>query len=153
MAKKARITLGLALIVAALAMIGSAAKWISVPLLLFAIFLVVWGRSERATEEFIKKIPWGDHVSKWLRELDLILTPRDLKYEAHIEAVIRGYDPLLQKILLTLSVTRDPKSIMDQEWQRFRRDGIVDQSFAGPEGIKPELRDLVQRVLADLRIT
>jgi hypothetical protein len=153
MEKKARITLGLALIVASLAMIGSAAHWISVPLLLVAIFLVVWGRSERATEQFIAKLPWGDYISKWLREFDLILSPRDLKYEGHIETVIRGYDPLLQKSLQILTITRDPKSIMDRDWQRFRNDGIVDQSFSGPEGIKLELRHLVARVLDDLRIT
>jgi hypothetical protein len=152
MAKKARITLGVALIVASLAMIGSVAHWISVPLLLFAIFLVVWGRSERATETFIAKLPGGDHVSKWLRELDLILTPHDLKYEAHIERIIRGYDPLLQKSLLILKETRDPNSILWHDWERFNKDGLVEQLFSGPSGIKPELRDVVDRVLEDLRI-
>jgi hypothetical protein len=151
MARKARITLGIALFVASLAMIGSAAHWISVPLILLAIFLVVWGRAELATEKYVEKLPWGEHAVRWLREFDLILTPRDLKYEAHIESIIRGYDPLLRKSLLTLHITRNPRSIMDQEWQRFKNDGIVDHSFSGPEGIKPELRDLVERVLVDLK--
>lgn len=129
------------------------AKWISVPLLLLAIFLVVWGRDEQATERFIAKLPGGSHVLIWLREFDLILTPRDLKYEAHIERIVRAYDPLLKKSLRTLKDTRDPNSILGQEWQRFKTDGLVDQTFAGAEGIKPELRDLVGRILDDEGVT
>jgi hypothetical protein len=152
MSKKARITLGIALLVASLAMIGREIPWFAVIVGLFAVFLVIWGREERATEIFIERLPGGPRILVWLREFDLILTPRDLKYEAYVERIVRGYNPLLQKSLRTLKDTRDPNSILSQDWQRFNADKLVDHPSSGPEGIKPELRDLVGRVLDDLGV-
>ena len=78
---KARITLGLAFFVTALTVVGRAYPEIAIPLILIAVFLIVWGREPRATEAFIGAVPGGRHILRFLHQADMIITPRDEKYE------------------------------------------------------------------------
>jgi hypothetical protein len=56
---------------------GREFPWIAIPLELFAIFLIIWGREGRRTEAFIGRLPAGGYMLKVLEQLDLILSPRD----------------------------------------------------------------------------
>ena len=91
MAGKSRITFALALLFAVLAVIGGAYLWIAVPMTLFAIFLLVWGREGRRTEAVVGGLPGGYYLLKVMRQLDLVLSPRDVAYEQHIRETITKY--------------------------------------------------------------
>ena len=92
MAAKARITLGIALLVAALAVIGRAEPLISLLLISLAIFFIVWGKEQRKTESLVKGLPFGAHFLKLLDMIDSVVTPRDREYEEHVKSVITQYD-------------------------------------------------------------
>src|SRR6516165_9899164 len=81
MAGRDRITLGLALLVAAVAVIGQVYTWIAWPITLFALFLIVWGRAPNAVETYIARLPGGNRMVGWLHGLDAIITPRDPEQE------------------------------------------------------------------------
>jgi hypothetical protein len=150
MARKARITLGIALIVAALAVIGRAVPWISIPLILLAVFFIVWGKEQRGTESFIKRLPFGIEIRKFLDAFDSVLTPRDRDYEQHVKTIVTGYDPEAQAALRKLYRTRNTNQIADHYRGRFVADGFIEYPKDGPGWIKPELRDVVARTLDDL---
>jgi hypothetical protein len=73
----ARITLGLAIGIAVLATMAREYVLLQLLLAIFAVFLVVWGRAERRTEEFIGWLPGGSYALKVLNQLDSIISPRD----------------------------------------------------------------------------
>jgi hypothetical protein len=150
MAGKGRITFGLALLLAVLAVIGRAHPWIAVPMTLFAVFLLVWGREGRRTETMIGGLPGGYYLLKALRQLDLIISPRDVAYEQHIRETVTKYDDGERGSLRILLATRTPSRINAQQWQRFFDDGIADSDahIRGP--VKTELRDIIGRVLDEL---
>jgi hypothetical protein len=70
--RKQTITLGIALAVAILAIVGS--LWIAVPLLLIAGLLFAWGLEPKRTEEFVGRLPWGNYVVMALSKLDGIIS-------------------------------------------------------------------------------
>jgi hypothetical protein len=80
MAKRARMTFALALVVTVLAVIGRQTVWIAIPVLLFALFLIAWAQEQRATEAFVKDLPWGRHLFKGLEQIDALLVPQDREY-------------------------------------------------------------------------
>ena len=147
---KARITLGIALFVTALAVIGREYVWVFIPLLLVGMFLIVWGRGSRATERVIGALPGGRYVLKGLRQFDLIISPRDQAYERYLRTVIAGYPEILRMSLATLRTTRTATSIPDTHWQQFRHDGLVDHPHSGPGPIKEDLREIIGQILDDL---
>jgi len=150
MATRDRTTLGIALVVAAVAVIGRAYPWIAVPLGLFAVFLIVWGREGRRTEAFIGRVPGGSYMLKGLEQLDLILSPRDREYERHIRTVIGGYDVDQRKSLRDLWRTRSSSRTPSEHLNRFVADGFIEYPKDGPGWIKPDLRDIVARALDEL---
>jgi hypothetical protein len=152
MARRDRITLGLALAVTGVAVMGREFPWIAIPLEIFALFLIVWGREERRTEAFIGRLPGGKYLLRALLQLDLILSPRDLAYEGQIQAIITGYEHELRESLRRLWRTRNPSDVPQQHWERFKRDGLVEHSFSGPGGVRAELREIVGRALDELGV-
>jgi hypothetical protein len=72
-----RTTLGIALLVAAAAVIGKAYPLISVPLIMLAVFFIAWGRDQRSLEAFVGRMPAGHYLLKALNQLDLIISPKD----------------------------------------------------------------------------
>ena len=73
--RRKTITLGVALVVAALATVASAA-WITVLLFMLAAFLMAWGMQPKRTEAFVGRLPWGNYLLKALAKLDLMLSGR-----------------------------------------------------------------------------
>jgi len=69
--RKQTITLGIALASAVLAAV--AWWWIALPLLVLAGLLFAWGLEPKRTEEFIGRLPAGNHVLKALAKLDSII--------------------------------------------------------------------------------
>jgi hypothetical protein len=134
MARRDRITLGLALAVAGVAVMGREFPWIAIPLELVAVFLIIWGREERRTEALIGRLPGSNYFLRALQQVDLILSPRDLAYEQQIRAIITGYDHELRNSLGKLWRTRNSSQTATQHWDRFNRDGLVEHSFSGPGG-------------------
>jgi hypothetical protein len=72
-----RTTLGIALLVAAAAVIGNAYPGISIPLIMLAVFFIAWGRDQRRVEAFVDRLPAGSYLLTWLKQLDLIISPRN----------------------------------------------------------------------------
>jgi hypothetical protein len=150
MVARDRTTLGIALAVAGIAVMGREFPWIAIPLELFAIFLIIWGREGRRTEAFIGRLPAGGYMLKVLEQLDLILSPRDRDYEQQIRMVITGYRDDLRMALRILWTTRNPNNITSQQWDQFFRDCLVDSPSNNRGSMKAELRDIVGRVLDEL---
>jgi hypothetical protein len=73
--RRKTITLGIALAVAALATVASAA-WITVLLFMLAAFLMAWGMQPKRTEAFVGRLPWGNYLLKALAKLELMLSGR-----------------------------------------------------------------------------
>jgi len=71
--RKRTITLGIALAVAILATIVSAA-WIAVLLFLLAAFLIAWALDPKRTETFVGRLPYSSYLLKALAKLDSILS-------------------------------------------------------------------------------
>jgi hypothetical protein len=147
---KARTTLGIAFIVTVLAVLGREYFLVSLLLLLVGVFLIVWGRDSRATEQFVSGLPGGGYILKGLHQFDLIISPRDEEYENYLRKLISEYPEPVRKSLATLRATRTANSIEDSHWQRFRRDGLVDHPHSGPGPIKEDLRETVGRILEEL---
>jgi hypothetical protein len=150
MAGRERTTLGIGLIVAVLAMTAREYVWLHLFLAIFAVFLIVWGREPRRTESFIGGLPVGGYLLKGLRQLDLVLSPHDLKLEQHVHAIVSKYSSLVRADLRRLLNTHNPASILDQSWRQFKGDGLVDHPHSGPGPIKEEMREAVARALDDL---
>ena|SRR5271166_2636343 len=152
MAGRDRITFALVLLVMVLSVIGRAYPWIAIPITLFAVFLLVWGREGRRTEAVIGALPLGNYLLKALKQLDLILSPRDLEYEQQIKVIITEYDDGLRKALRVLWKTRNPNNIGIEQWSRFFKDSLVESPSNNRGGVKAELREIVGRVLDDLGV-
>jgi hypothetical protein len=150
MAGRDRITFGLAIIVAILAMLAREHVLVQTGLAAFAVFLIIWGREPRGTEEFLKRVPGGSFALKALEQLDLILSPRDREYERHIRSVITGYDAEQRKALRELWRTRTSTHTPNAHFQRFQADGLIDLPKDGPGWIKSDLRSIVGRTLDEV---
>jgi hypothetical protein len=147
MARRDRVTLGIALVLAVLAVAGREFIWIAFPLLLLAIFMIAWGREPRRTEAFVAGLPAGQHILRVLRQFDLVLSPRDLEQEEHFRRLITAYGPLTRQNLRRLLITDDPRTVLDGEWQMFKNDRLVEHPHSGPGGVRPELKEMVRRLL------
>jgi hypothetical protein len=133
-----------------LAVIGRAIPWVSVPLLLLAVFVIIWGKEQRATEAFVKNLPMGQYILAALDTFDSVLMPRDRECNEHIRIIIEGYDVDLRKALRTLYRTRNTSRVVSQHLSKFVADGFIEYPKDGPGWIKPELRDIVGRTSDDL---
>ena len=92
MSPRARITLGIGLLLAVFAMIIREIHWLAVLLIFFGLFLVVWGRLPKETETTITQLPGGRIILKGLDQLDMILVPRDNELEKHLRETIERFD-------------------------------------------------------------
>ena len=149
MSTRARITLGIALLLAVLAMIIREIHWLAVLLALFALFLVVWGRLPNQTEKAIGQLPGGNIILKGLDQLDMILVPRDRELEKYLRETIERYDDGKRAALNVLLNTRNPRRV-GAEWPIFQGDGLVVGDFSGPGPIREEFRDPIKRILKEL---
>lgn len=112
--------------------------------------LIFWGRDSERTEAFIGSLSGGKFLLRVLHQLDLIISPRDIDYELHLRKLIAGYEPQYRRSLRELSDTRAGAQINGVHWQKFKTDGLIDHPSGGPGPIKPELRDMIRRILRDL---
>ena len=64
------------MLVAAAAVIGKAYPWISILLIMLAVFFIAWGRNQRRMEAFVGRLPAGPYLLKCLNHLDVIISPR-----------------------------------------------------------------------------
>lgn len=150
MAGRARITLGIAVGIAVLAMMAREHVLLQLLLAIFAVFLILWGRAERRMEAFIGGLRGGSYALKVLNQLDLIISPRDQEYDKYIKAIIIGYDDDLKASLRTLFITRNSSRISANHLSRFIADGFMEFPKDGPGSIKEELRVIVRRTLDEL---
>jgi hypothetical protein len=149
MASRARITLGIALLLAVLAMIIREIQWLAALLTLFGLFLIVWGRLPSETEKWIAQLPGGEIILKGLDELDTILVPREPDAEKHLREIIERYDARRRASLKQLIITRNA-SLAGSDWTVFNQDGLVISTFSGPGPVREEFRDPIKRILRDL---
>jgi hypothetical protein len=145
-----RITLGIALALIVVAAMSREFLWTTVPLTLFAIFLVVWGREGRRTEAFVGRLPGGKYALKALEQLDMVISPRDKEYEHHIQIIIEGYGHDLRNSLRELWRIRNSSRILADHLSRFTADGLIEYPKNGPGWIKTDIRRAVGRVLDKL---
>jgi hypothetical protein len=75
--KRDRTTLGIALLLAAAAVIGRAYPLISVLLIMLAIFFIAWGRNQQRIEALVGRLPTAPRLLTYLNQLDRIISPRD----------------------------------------------------------------------------
>jgi hypothetical protein len=146
---RARITIGIALLLAVAAMIIREIHWLAVVLVFFGLLLVAWGRLPKETETTISQLPGGKIILKGLDQVDMILVPRDNELEKYLRETIERYDDRLRAALRVLLNTRNPYRV-GTEWQTFKNDGLVVGEFSGPGPIKEEFRDSIKRILRDL---
>ena len=151
MSSRARITLGIALLLLVGGVIVREIPWLAWPLTFVGIFLVIWGRAPSKTERVIAQLPGGKFLLTGLDQVDMILMPRDRELEGHLRKKIEAYDTRRRATLKDLLTTRHAASI-GSDWTVFNQDGLVDHNFAGPGPIKEEFRDPIKRILRDLGV-
>ncbi len=158
-----RTKLGIALAAVVLAVLVSI--WLSVLLLVLAGFFIAWGQVPERTEEIVGNLPYGNHLLRGLARVDAVLWPGQLSQtgwapeeqedfgqgelvkEEYFRVILRGYTPLARRGLRQLKSTGDPKSVLDEEWVQYFHDGLVETTFAGRGGIRPELQEMIGRLL------
>lgn len=72
--RKQTITVGIALAVAVLAAAIGSYFWLAVPLLVIAALLFAWALEAKRTEEFVGRLPYGNHVLKALAKFDSMIS-------------------------------------------------------------------------------
>jgi Flp pilus assembly protein TadB len=73
--RRKTITLGIAVAVAVLAAVVSAA-WIAVLLFVLAAFLIAWALDAKRSEAFVGRLPFGNYLLRALAKLDAMLSGR-----------------------------------------------------------------------------
>jgi Flp pilus assembly protein TadB len=73
--RRKTITLGIAVAVAVLAAVVSAA-WIAVLLFLLAAFLIAWALDPKRMDAFVGRLPFGNYILRALAKLDSMLSGR-----------------------------------------------------------------------------
>lgn len=132
-----------------LAMILREIQWLAVLVLLFGIFLIIWGRFPGETENFIARLPGGEIILKGLDQLDTILVPRERDLEQHLRKIIERYGASRREALRQLIITRNAY-LAGTDWTVFNQDGLVVGTFNGPGPVREEFRDPIKRILKDL---
>ena len=77
----------------------------------------------------------------------------DLEQEEYFRDILRGYSPIARRNLRKLRITRNPRSVLDEEWVQYFRDGLVEITHSGRSGVRPELRELIGRLLDEFQDT
>jgi hypothetical protein len=75
----------------------------------------------------------------------------NLAQEEYFRDILRGYSPEARRRLRQLSISRDPRSVLDEEWVQYFRDGLVETTHSGRGGVRPELKVLIGRLLDEFQ--
>jgi hypothetical protein len=175
MALNNRTKLGVTLSIGVLA--GLTSGLIAVVVLVLAALLIALGQVPERTEAFVERVPGGIYLLKALARIDLLLWPADLgqkdlvqeeqedlvqedlaqedegnlAQEEYFRDILRGYSPEARRRLRQLSISRDPRSVLDEEWVQYFRDGLVETTHSGRGGVRLELRELIGRLLDEFQ--
>ncbi len=75
----------------------------------------------------------------------------NLAREEYFRDILRGYSPEARRRLRQLHITEDPRSVLDEEWVQFFRDGLVETTYSGRGGVRSELKELISKLLGEFQ--
>ena len=75
----------------------------------------------------------------------------NLAREEYFRDILRGYSPEARRRLHQLNITGAPKSVLDEEWVQFFRDGLVETTYSGRGGVRSELKELIGKLLGEFQ--
>jgi hypothetical protein len=75
----------------------------------------------------------------------------NLAREEYFRDILRGYSPEARRRLRQLSITEDPRSVLDEEWVQYFRDGLVETTHSGRGAVRSELKELIGRLLDEFQ--
>jgi len=75
----------------------------------------------------------------------------NLAQEEYFREILRGYGPEARRRLRQLAITGDPRSVLDEEWVQYFRDGLVETTHSGRGGVRLELKELIGRLLDEFQ--
>ena len=75
----------------------------------------------------------------------------NLAQEEYFREILRGYGPEARRRLRQLNITGDPRSVLDEEWAQYLRDGLVETSHSGRGGVRSELRERIGQLLDEFQ--
>ena len=74
-----------------------------------------------------------------------------LAREEYFREILRGYSPEARRRLRQLNNTGDPRSVLDEEWVQYFRDGLVETTHSGRGGVRSELKELIDKLLGEFQ--
>jgi len=77
----------------------------------------------------------------------------NLAREEYFREILRGCSPEARRRLRQLNTTQDPRSVLDEEWVQYFRDGLVETTHSGRGGVRSELKELIGRLLDEFQDT
>ena len=75
----------------------------------------------------------------------------NLAQEGYCREILRGYGPEARRRLRQLNITGDPRSVLDEEWVQYLRDGLVETTHSGRGGVRSELREMIGKLLDEFQ--
>jgi hypothetical protein len=75
----------------------------------------------------------------------------NLAQEEYFREILRGYSREARRRLRQLNITGDPRSVLDEEWVQYFRDGLVETTHSGRGGVRLELKGLIGRLLDEFQ--
>jgi hypothetical protein len=75
----------------------------------------------------------------------------NLAREEYFREILRGYGPEARRRLRQLNITGDPRSVLDEEWVQYLRDGLVETTHSGRGGVRSELREMIGKLLDEFQ--
>ena len=73
----------------------------------------------------------------------------NLAQKEYFRDILRGYSSEARRRLHQLNITGDPRSVLDEEWVQFFRDGLVETTYSGRGGVRSELKELIGKILGE----
>jgi len=75
----------------------------------------------------------------------------NLAQEEYFREILRAYGPEARRRLRQLNNTGDPRSVLDEEWVQYLRDGLVETTHSGRGGVRSELRERIGKLLDEFQ--
>jgi len=149
--------------------------------LVVAWLLIVWGQAPERTESYVGVCRAAITSSRHLARIDQIFATgfdangfgargargvdtrgagsrrsaqddeANLARENISEDILRGYSSEARRRLHQLNITGDPRSVLDEEWVQFFRDGLVETTYSGRGGVRSELKELIGKLLGEFQ--
>jgi hypothetical protein len=107
----ARTKVGVALLVAVIGAL-SGSIYVAIPLILVAMFLIIWGLAPVPTETFVSGLPWGTNILRGLRHIDPLIQRRDTP---EIDYLADDIDWAIQNLLNRNPTPRTPQEVAQWE--------------------------------------